>query len=339
MRIFFVPSFKKYCLIGGGVFLFLGFIIRFLIPAFSLYELQLHTSIRTLLGFPLSFYSYTALIVLSVLYEFFYFLMGTVIGGYIFKLRNRHNGYTLLMTPRTMHILAVITLFAFYGYLRIDFFDRFHSNFSFPKRTKEYTIDLHSLQHFFMPEIAIPSQSGTAGDTPSMASQFLAPTDVPGGMTNSAPTPQQTSWNPPIAQPTSIPTVAPPYVPSSGELTQAINSYRQSHGSPSLAWESGLAAFAQAQAGYFDSKNGFVKDDGYSQIIYPLIPSINTFVTGEIDAIGVTGTATHIVVEVFGANPTQNSNQLNPKWTHVGIGVSGRTIIVVFGRHDNWHDE
>jgi uncharacterized protein YkwD len=346
MRFFYVTEVKRYIYIGAMLGCISGFLLRFFISSFSLTELYVHTVVRTALGYPITYYSSGALFLLAIFYEFFYSTIGGLLGYVIFRLRYHKHGYTLLVAPKAGRILGIIFFLWLYGFLRIDMFNRWQLSTS-PVKSKTMAINLKTIGQFFVPHIALPQFSYPT--SPSTNQQYTSPTPLQTAPTQHTTTTAQSyqsyQSNPPaqsyiVQQPTSIPpTVAAQTVsvPSAQELFNALNSYRQVHGVASLTWESNIAAFAQAQASYFGETNSFTKDDAYRQRIAPYTSAINSFVTGETNLIGTTGTATHIINDVLGGSSSYSSLMGATRWTHVGIGVSGKAIVIVYGRHDEWY--
>lgn len=117
------------------------------------------------------------------------------------------------------------------------------------------------------------------------------------------------------------------------ELLEALNNYRAVHSQGSLAWDDRLAAYAQSRASYFNDIQGtdkhaglnsfLEKEDGFAQLHFNRIGE-NSFYGGKL-------TGTHLIEWVFAQSPGHNANQLDPVWTHVGIGVTESSVNLNFG--------
>ncbi len=117
------------------------------------------------------------------------------------------------------------------------------------------------------------------------------------------------------------------------EILAALNDYRQVHGSPALAWDNNLAAYAQSRADYFNSIGKLDEHAGfeaYVSNVSNLEHNLNFYNLGENSSIGYQLLGVHLIEWVFAADAAHNENQLNPKWTHVGIGVSGTAVDLIF---------
>lgn len=120
---------------------------------------------------------------------------------------------------------------------------------------------------------------------------------------------------------------------TASEIVNALNNYRNKKGIGSLAWDTKLGTFAQsrsdsfASAGKLDQHAGF-KDylnnqDGFNKLGFGYVGENASF-TGPL--IGV-----HLIEWVFAGDQEHDANQLNTQWTHVGIGVHGGAVDLVFG--------
>lgn len=117
------------------------------------------------------------------------------------------------------------------------------------------------------------------------------------------------------------------------EILAALNDYRQVHGSPALAWDNNLATYAQSRADYFNSIGKLDEHAGFEAYVSNasnLEHNLNFYNLGENSSIGYQLLGVHLIEWVFAADEAHNENQLNPKWTHVGIGVSGTAVDLIF---------
>ena len=119
------------------------------------------------------------------------------------------------------------------------------------------------------------------------------------------------------------------------DISNALNSYRTSHGVSSLSWDGGLASYSQGRADLF-AKNGsldshagfndFMKNDGFSKVGFNSLGENSAYLSGPMNA-------DKIIKDIFGADGAHDGNQLDPSWTHVGVGVSGNAVNVNFGKN------
>jgi len=122
---------------------------------------------------------------------------------------------------------------------------------------------------------------------------------------------------------------------TAGEILDALNLYRQQHGSAPLAWDNNLTVFAKERADYFnqigklDDHAGF---DSYVSNADNVRQKLNFYHLGENSSIGYKLLGVHLIEWVYAADAGHNMNQLNPAWTHVGIGVSGTATDLIFGQ-------
>jgi uncharacterized protein YkwD len=120
---------------------------------------------------------------------------------------------------------------------------------------------------------------------------------------------------------------------SASEIFEALNIFRQRHKVPTLSWDDKLANFAKKRAetfmisGQIDQHAGFKdfldNNDGFVKLGFSAL--------GENSSFGYQLKAKHLIERVYAGDIMHNNNQLNPVWTHVGIGVSGTATDLVFG--------
>ena len=119
------------------------------------------------------------------------------------------------------------------------------------------------------------------------------------------------------------------------EIQNALNSYRGSHGLSNLLLEQKLGDYAQGRADLF-SKNGsldshagfqsYMNNGGFNISGFNSLGENSAYLAGPMNG-------DHIVKKIFGADSSHDGNQLDPTWTHVGIGVSGRAVNINFGKN------
>lgn len=118
------------------------------------------------------------------------------------------------------------------------------------------------------------------------------------------------------------------------EIFEALNQYRIVNGRNSLAWDDKLGNYAQSRAEYINSigkddshsgLNDFLNNqDGYLKLGFK---SIGENLKGP----GKKVLGVHIIEWGFGKCDKHNENQLQTKWTNSGIGVSGTSVVIIFG--------
>lgn len=117
------------------------------------------------------------------------------------------------------------------------------------------------------------------------------------------------------------------------ETLQALNVYRQTHGSGPLTWDDRLAAFAQTRATYLNSikstdahkgfKDYIANEDNYTVLGFRSL--------GENIGYGSRLIGVHLIEWIYAADEGHNKNQLDPHWSHVGIGIDGLGVAFTFG--------
>lgn len=117
------------------------------------------------------------------------------------------------------------------------------------------------------------------------------------------------------------------------EILTALNSYRQASGRGPLAWDDRLASYSQERANNFqsiettDKHAGFddylENQDGFNKLGYSRLGE-NSYYGGPLYGV-------HLIEWVFAKSPGHDANQLDPGWTHVGIGVTNNATNLIFG--------
>jgi len=119
------------------------------------------------------------------------------------------------------------------------------------------------------------------------------------------------------------------------EIAEELNHYRKSHGKSDLIWDSVLAEYANNRAKYFfdnqilDEHEGFRKfvnnDGGFEKLGFDSLGENSAYLSGgEL-------MAKSIIEQLFASDIYHDNNQLDPKWTHVGVGIEGLAINLIFG--------
>lgn len=117
------------------------------------------------------------------------------------------------------------------------------------------------------------------------------------------------------------------------EILYALNSYRNAHNAGSLSWDDNLANFAKSRSDQFASQGKLDEHAGF----YSYLDNKDNFKNlgfssiGENSSIGYQIEAVHLIEWVYAGDEGHNQNQLNSKWTHVGIGVSNNATDLIFG--------
>lgn len=119
------------------------------------------------------------------------------------------------------------------------------------------------------------------------------------------------------------------------EIRDALNEYRNTHGKSELKWDEVLGQYAQTRAKYFsdnqilDEHEGFRRfvnnDNGFEKLGFDSLGENSAYLSGgELMA----GT---IIEKLFASDIYHDNNQLDTKWTHIGVGIEGLAINVIFG--------
>lgn len=119
------------------------------------------------------------------------------------------------------------------------------------------------------------------------------------------------------------------------ETFEALNVYRQRHGSGALIWDGNLAEYAQTRAEGFLRKRKLDQHQGFREYVSndENRRSLGFWGLGENAAYGTRLFGVHLIEWIFAGDEPHDRNQLNPQWTHVGIGISGTAVDLIFGRN------
>ena len=147
-------------------------------------------------------------------------------------------------------------------------------------------------------------------------------------------TPKATSTPAPFATVKPSPTVQG--TQTSGITTQsvlqALNNYRSKNGAGSLQIDSKLQSYAQSRADYLKSigkldghakHKEFMANDGFGKLGFNAI--------AENQGYNYKGDTKGLIESFYGKSSGHNKNQLNPEYTHVGIGINDPFTNLVFG--------
>lgn len=118
------------------------------------------------------------------------------------------------------------------------------------------------------------------------------------------------------------------------EILEALNNYRKVHGSGPVEWNDKLSEYALSRAKLFtelkttDAHKGFMEKLNNEQGFRDL----GFWGLGENASYGYRLEGVHIIEWMYASDEGHNSNQLNPRWTHVGIGVDGVSTALIFAK-------
>jgi uncharacterized protein YkwD len=117
------------------------------------------------------------------------------------------------------------------------------------------------------------------------------------------------------------------------EVFEALNIYRQLHSKGTLTWDDRLGEYATSRAKHFtaieqtDAHAGFME---YTKDIEN-VKKLGFASLGENSSFGFRMYGVHLIEWVYAGDEPHDKNQLNEKWTHVGVGVDGNQTDIIFG--------
>jgi uncharacterized protein YkwD len=115
-------------------------------------------------------------------------------------------------------------------------------------------------------------------------------------------------------------------------VLEALNEYRRNNSAGELIIDNSLQGYAQNRAEYLQrigkldkhaGHNEFMKNNGYSKLGFNSVAENQSW--------NFKGNASGLIRDFYARSPGHNKNQLNPEYTHVGIGISGNYTNLVFG--------
>lgn len=117
------------------------------------------------------------------------------------------------------------------------------------------------------------------------------------------------------------------------EIYQALNEYRNAHGSPRLEWDPTLATYATERATYLNSIKTTDQHKGFKDYVSDEnnVRHLGFWSLGENSGYGHKLLGVHLIEWVYAGDPGHNENQLSKSWSHVGIGVTGLGVAFIFG--------
>jgi uncharacterized protein YkwD len=139
----------------------------------------------------------------------------------------------------------------------------------------------------------------------------------------------------PSAFPTPTQTIVPTKsIPDSPAVLvfNVLNDYRAKNGSTPLVFDKNLQVFAQSRADMFASQGGMDNHTGFQSMLNENgFSALGFNALGENSSFGEWGSSSNLIENIYASSSLHNTNQLNPEWTHVGIGISGTATNLVFG--------
>lgn len=119
------------------------------------------------------------------------------------------------------------------------------------------------------------------------------------------------------------------------EIFDALNVYRSRNGRGNLTWDDNLATFAQSRAAYFNSIKNIDKHVGFNEYVSNTdnLKKLGFWGVGENCNYGQRLFGVHLIEWIYAGDKPHDDNQLSQSWTHVGIGVEGLGVSLIFGNH------
>lgn len=117
------------------------------------------------------------------------------------------------------------------------------------------------------------------------------------------------------------------------EILEALNNYRRTHQRGTLNWDNRLAEYAQFRASYFTNSGKMDEHAGLIEYLNNMenVKKLGFWSVGENSSYGYQLLGVHLIEWAFAGDAEHDNNQLDPRWSHVGIGVSGNQVDVIFG--------
>ena len=119
------------------------------------------------------------------------------------------------------------------------------------------------------------------------------------------------------------------------ETFEALNRYRQVHGSRVLEWNDKLSEYANSRAKFFTSINSVDKHKGFADKLKDEggFKDLGFWGLGENASYGYKLEGVHLIEWMYASDKDHNDNQLDNTWTHVGVGIDGVATAIIFGKH------
>lgn len=118
------------------------------------------------------------------------------------------------------------------------------------------------------------------------------------------------------------------------EIFDALNAYRERAGGGRLTWDENLVSFAQTRAAYFNSIKNLDAHAGFIEYTKSAdnLKKLGFWGVGENANYGQRLLGVHLIEWIYAGDKPHDDNQLDPTWTHVGVGVSGLGVSIIFGK-------
>jgi uncharacterized protein YkwD len=117
------------------------------------------------------------------------------------------------------------------------------------------------------------------------------------------------------------------------EIFDALNIYRQRHGSQVLNWDQKLADYSQTRAKYLNGIKNVDKHEGFTDFVENQdgFNKLGFNSLGENISYGYKLNGVHVIEWMYAGDKPHNDNQLDNRWNYVGIGVDGLATCLIFG--------
>ena len=119
------------------------------------------------------------------------------------------------------------------------------------------------------------------------------------------------------------------------EIFEALNTYRLKHGRNVLSWDNRLSDYAAQRSQYFTQIGNLDDHAGFAEYVKSEenVRKLGFYWLGENSSYGYHLEGVHLIEWVYAGDQPHDDNQLNPDWTHVGIGVDGNQTDLIFASH------
>jgi uncharacterized protein YkwD len=119
---------------------------------------------------------------------------------------------------------------------------------------------------------------------------------------------------------------------TASDILNALNSYRAKKGVGALAWDQKLADFSNSRVSHFSSIGNIDNHAGFRELLNnDGFTKMGFWMLAENSSTGFKGNASELIESFYGKSSGHDANQLNPSYSHVGIGVQGLYTNLVFG--------
>ncbi len=306
---------RNYLIPGFFLGLLVGYILQNVYPVFLIWEFERYTALRHVLGAPETSYTQINGVILRLYFHLLHAFVGGAVGFLIFHFRYRYVGYIVPLSKSTRILVSILAFLLLFFFIRIDLFDQVLAS---QQKAIAQTIDTVSfLRSLFAPPTVVIDN---AEQTDEEDIQEVATPEV----NQEGKLDDETEG---IFRP-------PEQMGTPRQIYDALNSYRRAKGLLTLVWDNKLANFAQSRASTFatqggDDHRGFdeflQKQNGFAILGFDDVAENSAYLLGS------QASGERIITEYFAESKEHNANQLEATFTHVGIGVSGISVDIVFG--------